>query len=140
MFDDIGGKIKTLAKVITVIGFILSFIVGLVLMIEISFLSGLLTVIFGCLAAWIGSFLLYGFGELIDNTARIEDKMKKEKGNAFKNQEMEQPVKQAAPTNDFLAKYKTTQKTVRRANCPHCYAEIKETDTVCSTCGRPMNG
>ena len=68
MFDRIGGKIKALASVVCWIGIIIYAIVGLVLMFTTSFFSGLLTIVLGGLVAWIGSFLLYGFGQLIENT------------------------------------------------------------------------
>ena len=34
-------------------------------------LSGIVIIIVGCLASWIGSFFTYGFGQLIENTDRI---------------------------------------------------------------------
>ena len=86
MFDNIGSKIKGLAKVITWLGIILSVIAGIV---QISggssysryggsnplFLTGILTIVLGSLAAWISSFLLYGFGELVENSSRIADQL-----------------------------------------------------------------
>jgi hypothetical protein len=84
MFDNIGSKIKGLAKVITWLGIILSVIAGIV---QISggssyygnsnpfVISGILTIVLGSLAAWISSFLLYGFGELVENSSRIADQL-----------------------------------------------------------------
>ena len=69
MFDNIGGKIKTLALVICAAGAIASVICGLA-MFDDSFLLGLLIIVAGCLGSWTGSFCLYGFGELIEETAR----------------------------------------------------------------------
>lgn len=80
MYNNIGGKIKVLAKVIAYIGIGISIIYGLILMVSISWLRsgmgsipGLLVILLGSLGSWIGSFILYGFGELIENTARIAD-------------------------------------------------------------------
>lgn len=69
MFDDIGGKIKTLAMVICAVGAIASIICGLA-MFDDSFLIGLVIIVAGCLGSWTGCFCLYGFGELIEETAR----------------------------------------------------------------------
>ena len=66
MFDNIGGKIKTLALVCTVIGMIASVLWGLILLSERMVLLGVFVAGLGCLASWISSFLLYGFGELIE--------------------------------------------------------------------------
>lgn len=82
MFDNIGGKIKTLAKVICWIGIIVSIIAGIVAGVAMGSGSGVLVailiIVIGALCSWIGSFLLYGFGELIDNTKKIEENTRKE--------------------------------------------------------------
>ena len=75
MFENIGGKIKTLATVCTIIGIVVSIAVGIFYGAEADFLAGLLIIILGCLSSWIGSFLLYGFGELIENTTEIRKNM-----------------------------------------------------------------
>lgn len=79
MFDNIGGKIKTLAKVICWIGIALSIVLGLILLIAISTYSPLLGIavaipvaLLGAVLSWIASFTLYGYGELIELTAKIE--------------------------------------------------------------------
>ena len=73
MFDNIGGKIKKLAQVICWIGIVFSVISGIVLMVNggNGILTGLFTIIAGCLASWISSFFAYGFGQLIENTDAI---------------------------------------------------------------------
>jgi hypothetical protein len=78
MFDNIGKKIKILAKVITIIGFVISSVIPTILfiygIINIDLLiiqTGAEILFWGCLFSWIGSFTLYGFGELIDKTTEI---------------------------------------------------------------------
>ena len=71
MFENIGGKIKILAKVICWIGIIASVISAIALWTADSSYSptialGFGVLIGGCLASWIGSFFAYGFGELVD--------------------------------------------------------------------------
>lgn len=70
MFDNIGGKIKTLAKVICWLGIIASVIIGFVLMVqdEDTAFVGILIMILGSLGSWISSFMTYGFGQLIENS------------------------------------------------------------------------
>ena len=79
MFNNIGSKIKTFAKVMCWIGIIASVVAGLV-MIATSFSSyapaagivaGILTAVLGSLFSWVGSFMMVGFGELVENSAEI---------------------------------------------------------------------
>ena len=90
MFTNIGGKIKALAKVVCWIGIILSVIFGIISIVtgnEMSnsryssvdgsgmVTSGWTMLILGPLLSWVGSFVLYGFGELIDRTVSIDEKL-----------------------------------------------------------------
>ena len=84
MFDNIGSKIKTLAKVVCWIGIIGSIIAGIAMiatMGSVGVLSGLLTIVLGALLSWVGSFVLYGFGEMVENSdIRTELAVKAEMG------------------------------------------------------------
>ncbi|MBR2473091.1 MAG: hypothetical protein IKB44_03995 [Clostridia bacterium] len=67
MFDDIGGKIMKLAMVVAWIGIVCSIIWGLVMMPR----AGIIGIIYagiGALVSWVGSFVLYGFGQLVENS------------------------------------------------------------------------
>lgn len=79
MFSNIGSKIKTLAQVITWIGIIGSVILGLVLMTtdEELISAGLMIALLGSLISWVSSFVLYGFGQLIENTDKLVELSKK---------------------------------------------------------------
>ena len=68
MFDNIGGKIKSLASAIAWIGIIISILSGIVLFFSEGFLIAILVAALGSLSAWIGSFMQYGFGQLIENS------------------------------------------------------------------------
>jgi hypothetical protein len=74
MYKNIGKKIKTLAKAMFIIEAIASVISGIALMpIDDEFiLYGLLIIFFGPVVAWVSSWILYGFGELVDKTCDIE--------------------------------------------------------------------
>ncbi len=72
MFDNIGGKIKTLAKIFCWIGIVFSVIFGIFLIIGEQVIIGLGLLFGGSILSWISSFVLYGFGELIDNSEKIK--------------------------------------------------------------------
>lgn len=78
MFDNIGSKIKTLATVIAWTGIIASLLTGFVLMAEDAGAAfiGLLIMVIGSLMSWVGSFMTYGFGHLIENTDKLVAKQK----------------------------------------------------------------
>ncbi len=73
MYDNIGGKIKVLAKVIAIVEAIAAVIIGIVIIVpdDVMIPAGLLVMLAGALIAWVSSWLLYGFGELIDKTCDI---------------------------------------------------------------------
>lgn len=68
MFSNIGGKIKATAKVSCWILIVLFVIAGIALMASRAVLPGLITMVAGALLAWVGSFVLYGFGEMVENS------------------------------------------------------------------------
>lgn len=71
-YADIGKKIKSWAKwifILEAIGFVIS---GLFILFSDLWYIGLLTIILGPIAAWVSSWLLYAFGELVDKTVDNE--------------------------------------------------------------------
>ena len=85
MYSNIGGKFKVLAQVIAWIGIFFSFIAGINIIVsgnamgriaysdEISGVAsvvGFLVIVIGSLFSWLGSFVLYGFGQLVENSDR----------------------------------------------------------------------
>ena len=75
LYENIGSKIKNLAKWIFVIAAIGAVITGLVLLFtdEDLILYGLLTLVCGPIVAYIGSWILYAFGELVEKTSDNEN-------------------------------------------------------------------
>lgn len=73
MYDNIGGKIKVLARVAFFVEAIAAGIVGIVLMASYDdgILVGFLVAVGGGAVALFSSWLLYGFGEIIDRTCDI---------------------------------------------------------------------
>ncbi len=76
MYDNIGGKIKGLAKTMFIVEAIGAIITGLVLLsIDEDLIGyGLLTLVCGPIVAWVGSWLLYAFGELVEDVHAIRNK------------------------------------------------------------------
>ena len=72
MYDNIGSKIKKLAIILTIAESIVFFIAGVVMLVGEMGGLALLFMFAGPLFAWASSFLLYGFGELIDKVCDIE--------------------------------------------------------------------
>lgn len=71
MFENIGGKIKNLAKILCWVGIIISVIFALAMFGSYGGAAGIIYLFLGPLMAWISSFCLYGFGELVENSCRI---------------------------------------------------------------------
>ena len=73
MFDNVGSKIKALASFFCWGGIIASVIGGIIVITldEDLVWAGLAVIIIGSLLSWVSSFVLYGFGELVVNSAII---------------------------------------------------------------------
>ena len=71
MYKNIGEKIEALAATICIITAAASVITGIVLIVNHAVLIGILIAVFGPLLAWLASFFMYGFGQLIEDTAAI---------------------------------------------------------------------
>lgn len=134
MFDNIGGKIKGLAQIGTQVGIVVSAILGIIIIVwgydvgydEVTFVIGIGVIVLGALFSWLGSFYIYGFGELIDCTAEIAEKL---------NTPTSTPDGKAAPkTNltDVLAKIPT----VSHWYCSECGTKNNNNRTVCWQCGK----
>lgn len=70
-FDNAGSKIKAIAIVFAVIGMIGSAIFGIFVIAEgheEELIIGVLIIALGCLFSWFSSLLLFGFGQLIENS------------------------------------------------------------------------
>lgn len=81
MYDNIGGKIKGLATAAFIVEAIASFIGAIAFMSMDSdyALVGLLIMIVGPLVAYVSSWLLYGYGKLIESAENIEKKLSENK-------------------------------------------------------------
>ena len=76
LYENIGSKIKNWAKWIFIVEAIGAIITGVVLMAtdEDLIVYGLLTLVCGPIIAWVGSWILYAFGELVEDIHAIRNK------------------------------------------------------------------
>ena len=92
MFGNIGGKVKTMAKVCTWLMMIVSVIYGIGLAVNGAFFFGILMAVSLALGFWLGCIPLYGFGELIEtnqslvrSNREIVELLKQKDGSSAKN-------------------------------------------------------
>lgn len=125
MFNNPGGKLKSLAKVffwLNLILFILGGIFLIVMAIEndvpMLILAGVLAIGVGILIAWLSTILLYAFGELVESNTRLAEK-----------------VCGGAPVSSGSAYYAAPKPSV----CPNCGAALTPGSRFCTTCGKGIN-
>jgi len=80
MFDDIGKKIKQIAVVAAYLIIVVSAIMGLKIIADSDFellgmLLGVVVIVAGVVCAFLSNCLLYGYGQLIENSQIIADKL-----------------------------------------------------------------
>ena len=113
MFSNMGGKIKALAKVVCWLGIAISVVIGFVMRGTRGMeLSGTVVLLLGPLSAWIGSFVLCGFGELVEAAMETRDILSKSGRKSF-----------ASTANDTW-------------KCPHCGQENTNVSAQCKGCGK----
>lgn len=137
MFDNIGSKVKTMAKVFCGIGIGSSIILGIVSIFTSNFFVGLLIAALGSFVSWISTLALYAIGEASENTNIILRKIKKietNQTNQIKTTESEIQTNQETPMQ------KNENNSSKKWWCS-CGAENKDIATTCSVCfkQRPSN-
>lgn len=130
MFDNIGGKIKNLAMVVAWVGIIGFVVAGISMMALDAAVVGLFVAGFGALFSWVGSFALYGFGELIENSKVIAYNLEKMNTHKSPNAKSVKQVK-SMPTNGSK---QTNTATGQRVSEIEESSETEETWT-CEKCG-----
>lgn len=85
MFNNIGSKIKKLTMILFIISAIIYLILSITLAVAIfdgvaAFFMFILFFAIGFLLSWIGSFFMYAYGELVDNSSKILEAVESKKG------------------------------------------------------------
>ena len=80
MYTSIGGKIKTLAQIVCLLGIIVSVIYGICFYNTYYSVRsmGIVIIFGGSLLSWVSSFFAYGFGELIEKATVIAEAVSKD--------------------------------------------------------------
>ena len=128
MFDNIGGKIKSLASALAWSGIIVSILSGIVLFFSYGFLVAILVAGLGSLSAWIGSFMQYGFGQLIENSDYLV-KVAKTANNSRNHTNIYQQFAPAPPPT-----YQPTQQPASPWVCNSCGYTNRATAHYCAQC------
>lgn len=82
LYSNIGNKIKTCAKIFALLSAAICISLGIICIFESRISIGLLILILGPILSWVSSFILYGFGQLIENSDKlVELTQKQEKEN-----------------------------------------------------------
>ena len=104
MYNNIGAKIKILAQFSAWAGIFGSVIYGFVLISKGSdgVWVGIITLVVGSICSWISSWLLYGFGELIENTTEIAKNTKNTSSSAGKCETKETTCKCGTKNEDDM--------------------------------------
>lgn len=131
-YENIGNKIKGLAQMAFVVEAIAAVITGIALMAsdEDLILYGLLVLIAGPIIAWVSSWLLYGFGQLIENSDIIAEeynrKNEKHEKVVEKNKERKQEQRKKA-IKATIVNPEISEDEFIDITCPNCKAELSFT-------------
>lgn len=131
MFDDIGGKIKDFAVVTCVIGIIASIIIAIIMFAKEAIGMGILYLFIGPLLSWIGSFFMYGFGEIVDKICNIEVMIAHNIGR----------VSEALSTELYENNYSLSKLALKKENitdvwiCKQCGEKNAKSNIACNNCG-----
>ncbi len=144
MFDNIGGKIKDQARSSCYLGIVISMLLGAMLLLSgqgILMILGLLIAVAGSLVSWQSSFVLYGFGEMVENSdilaGRIQGKEPKAAAPSGQNAGgTQKKAKVTGPIPRDAVIFPT--RTEAEIECPKCgFAQIGYRD-LCRSCKVPF--
>ena len=124
MWNNIGRKLQGLAMIVCFVGIIASIVLAIVVWNQNSryqptVITGILYMVIGCLASWIGSWAMYGLGivvEHVENGGTISNTMESKGG---------------IPTSDGGVRMTNTSYWI----CPKCKTRNPFSKIECKECG-----
>lgn len=135
MYDNIGGKIKTVAKVVGFTGIGISILTGLLFLLvafseeKFSYFGiGILVAFLGSLISWVSTIALYGFGQLVENTDVIAKQSKRQTGDLQYYGDM---INESISSTKYQESHADKSTTSRY--CTNCGKIV--TGNVCPYCG-----
>ena len=152
MYDNIGEKVKGLAKAIFAVEAIAAVITGFSLMTGGKYwiLVGLLVMILGSIIAWVSSWLLYAFGQRVQNSdiiaAEYNRKNEKHEKVLIQNNERKQEQRKKA-IKATIVNPEINEDEFIDITCPNCKAELSFTkgqlqsgeELTCPMCDTPIS-
>lgn len=103
MFDNVGGKVKGLAKFVCWVGIICSVIGGIALLFQSSSsVLSLSVLIGGILSSWLGSLSLYAIGSAADDAAAIRSYLDKTNPHGVDKNAPLSPLNPSSPSEEIL--------------------------------------
>ena len=134
MYDNIGSKLKGLARVIFAIALIVLLVVGFVSM-GSNPIFGVTVIVLGTVGAWCSSLVLYGLGKVID----VAEKMETGTIKAPKTDRK----KVASKGETVSAREGLCEDQMKKVICPNCKEELffsqTEGDAECPYCGASVH-
>ena len=147
MFDNIGGKIKKLAKIVAIGGIAGSIFIGMcifaIIPTQVGSLVGFVISAIGSSVSWIGSFAAYGYGQLIENSDKAV-RFLEGSGNRISYSEdinKKEPVRgateppKAPPVPEVKRAFFDRKDPNTRVICPHCNTVQRGDNERCTCCG-----
>lgn len=134
MYDNIGSKIKTVAKVVGFAGIVISILTGLLFLLvafseeKFSYFGiGILVAILGSIISWASTIALYGFGQIVENTDTIAKHSKTQTGDLQYYGDMinesisNTKYQESRPDKSTVSRYCTNCEKIVTGNfCPYC--------------------
>ena len=150
MYDNIGGKIKSWAVWIFIVEAIAAIIGGIALIANDNGLVGFLTIVFGLIPAWVSSWFLFGFGQLVENSdliaAEYNRKNEKHEKVVAKNNEKKQ-AQRKKQIKENMENPNFDENEYIDITCSNCKAELSFTkgqlqsceELICPMCDAPIS-
>ena len=146
MFENVGEKIKLVAKISFICLCIASFVVAIYYWsgFDESTFIGFLILVAGCAVSYVGSLFLYAFGELVEKTTKIEQNMymsKASKNTVGNNSVSTKTSTQTAYGNLAVQRPQDRQPSQPVSEdsgkwvCKKCGAKNQEFAQYCKSCG-----
>lgn len=137
MFNNIGGKIKSLATAAFIIDTIAAIITGISLMAidEDMVLAGLLVIVGGFFVAWVSVWLLYAFGQLVENSDIIVAELTRKQHQPQQSVAPSHSVPSAPPVPKPATVKKEATAPTPKLHCQNCHTPISY--YPCPQCGFP---
>ena len=132
MFDNVGSKVKVMAKVFCIIGIIASVILGIITLVGGQVIVGLIIIALGAFTSWLSCLALYAIGhsaEVADDTSYRLEKLESKQAKTAEN---------VQPDMSKEELYKKMQAAVQKAEeggwwCS-CGTKNSKDAKECSTC------